>query len=338
MVEILAYHRANDYGDFIHRHNLRCVVFEERGPLRLGRVAALARYLREGRFEIVHAFNSGASIWGRLAAKLARVPCIFGGYRMVASEHALPRTLNWALSKRCAGWIVLSEAAKATVLRDYGVASESVFVVYNGIDSAALQSRLTKAEARAKFELPADGAVVSIIANLRPEKNHAMFFRMARRVSDAGIKAMFVVAGDGPERGRVETLAAQAGLGSNVRLIGHCKEVTDLLRATDVGIITSAHEGLCNALIEAGAAGVPCVSSDNGGASEALVAGETGYIVRRDDATAMAHRVIRLLKDPELRRSMGAAAQQFVQRRFSVEAMGDNLLEAYRAGLAASRL
>ena len=327
-VEVLAYHAENQLTELVDRHGVVVRIFN-RGS-RLGRVRALAAHMRMQNYDVVHAFKATSSVWGRIAARLAGSPRVFAGFRSNHSEPALSRWCNRLLGGRKGDWIVLSEAARRVVLADYGVAPERVHVVYNGVDVECLQSQLSVSEARESFGLPAQQPVISIVARLRAEKNHALFLQTASMLKAAGRRVSYVIAGDGPARDEVITTARQAGLGSDLHCIGHCDRVADLLRASDVLVITSKHEGLCSALVEAGAAGRPAVSTDNGGASEVIVDGESGYIVRNEDPEALARRVGELLDSPALREKMGAMGRQFVAERFSMDTMGRRLVDVYQ--------
>src|SRR5262249_11865349 len=135
------------------------------------------------------------SVWGRLAAKLAGVPCVYGGYRMIDRVGPAWRAVHAALSIGEAGFIVLSEAAREVVVRDFHVPRERVFVVYNAVHPDTYESPLSPGEAKSRLGLSPERPVVSIVANLRPEKHHEMFFAMARRLVDGGRRPAFLVVG-----------------------------------------------------------------------------------------------------------------------------------------------
>lgn len=334
---VVACSPRNDYADFCQRLGVEVVHVTARGPLRLGRVLALAHHLERRHVDVVHAFKGSSSTYGRLAARLAGVPCIFGGYRAVLRPSWPYRLTNRILSWGTAGWIANSERVKRTVVADYGVAAESVHVVRNAVHPSTYESQLTRAGARAAFDIPGETTVITMIANLRREKNHEMLLRVARRVVDAGLDVVFLLAGEGPERSHLERVIRRMALERHVRLLGHVAGTPDLLRATDIVVLTTVAEGLPNALLEAGAAGLPCISTENGGASEVVLPGRTGYLVLVNDDDAMVARMRELVTDSARRAAMGAAAHAHVLARFSPEALGDGILAAYAAGLAATR-
>lgn len=330
-VELVTYHPGNDFEPEILKHNLKQVTIWTEGTSRIRRVWRLARYLRGGGFDVVHCFNTVPSTYGRVAARLARVPAIFGGARGEIRDRFAIRLVNRLLTPGTAGWIVNSARVVDLVVRDFGARVDRVFVLPNGIRPSEFCSGLTPDQARRKFGLPAESPVVTMVANLRPEKNHAMFLRMAARLVGTKPAPMFVLAGDGPAKVALQRLCDEMGLYERVRLLGRCNDVRGLLRATTVHVITSLSEGIPNSVLEACCAGIPTVSADNGGATEVILNGETGFIVPSEDDEAMAARVVELLQDDDLRIRMGSAAQEMVSERFSMEALGETLLRIYRS-------
>lgn len=330
-VELISYGRNNDFTNFINRKNINLVHIKARGRLRIARLCALVRHLRKKQFDVVHTFKGAANIYGRIAAKLAGVPCIFAGCRGPIDESFLLRILNRVLTCNTAGWIVNANSLKEFVSRHFNVKKDNIYVAQNAIEVHDFQSILSKQRARAKFGVPRDTLVVSIISNLRPIKNHEMFLRVAQKVTNSGIPAIFVAAGQGPLQNRLEDLAATIGIRDSVRFIGSCKNIPDLLKASDVVVLTSLKEGLPNALLEAGAAGLPCVSTACGDTSEVIVDGKTGFVVPVDDDAAMVECLIHLLKDRTLRERMGQTAKSHISKEFHPVALGNKLLSIYRS-------
>lgn len=332
-VEIIACHDRNDFADSMVTWGINYTFIGTQGPLRLGRVAAIARHLRRKNFDVVHCFKSSPSTYGRLAAKLVGVPLIFGGMRMEMADAHMTQLVNRLLNPVGYGWIANSECSKRAVIRDLGVPSHKVFVVPNGIEPERFRSALSIDDAKAKFGLSQFSNVVTMIANFRPEKNYPMFLRLAQRIMEAKASTVLVSAGHGPLRPEIENLCGEMGVGEYVRFIGQCNAVPDLLRATDVLVLTSYNEGLPNAILEASAAGIPCVATDTGGAGEIIKDGKTGYIVPIDDDQSMARRVLKLLTNPGIRRRTGQSAREMISKDFSVTAVGENLLRVYGSGL-----
>jgi glycosyltransferase involved in cell wall biosynthesis len=209
-----------------------------------------------------------------------------------------------------------------------------LYTVYNGIDSLRFQSSLSSASAREKLGIPPGHAVVSIIAVLRPEKNHPMFIRMAASVARGRPDTVFLiagcpVAGDSRTQPELKALADQLGVTNKIRFLGLRSDVPEILKATDVLVLTSHLEGMSNALLEGMAAGVPFVTTNYAGVDELVTDQVEGSVVPLNDHEEMAKKVLQLLSDHELRARMSAAGRAKVNEQFGIPAMGDNLLRIY---------
>lgn len=326
----------NDFQDMIARNDVRVVPMAADYPWKPRRLRGLVKYLRRERFDVVHAFKGGPSIYGCLAARWAGTPCVFAGYRAQVSTSAWRRWLIRRTTAKVSGWIVNSHAIGPVVARDFRVAPGRIYVVHNLIASESFQTDLTRQEARARLGLPTDIPIVVMVANVLAIKNYPMFVRTARTVRDAGRQALFLAAGrhEAPELQRqLESLTAELGVQSSLRFLGLCREVPALLRACDVFVLTSNSEGLPNALLEASFAGLPCVSTANGGAEDIIVDGQTGFLVPVNDHRSMADRVAKLLADPEQAARIGQAARCYMKKTFSPEAIVDRLVALYESCL-----
>jgi glycosyltransferase involved in cell wall biosynthesis len=150
-----------------------------------------------------------------------------------------------------------------------------------------------------------------------------------------------VVVGDGPERVRLEALAADIGLAKVVRFTGRLEGARSALGGFDVYLVTSVFEGgVSMAVLEAMEQGLPVVTTDAGGVAEAVVDGVTGYVVTRDlergaPAAALAERAAALLGDQALRARMGAAGARRVRDHFTAKQTAAQTLRAYERCLAA---
>jgi glycosyltransferase involved in cell wall biosynthesis len=122
---------------------------------------------------------------------------------------------------------------------------------------------------------------------------------------------------------------AQFGLAEDVFFTGRCERVADLLSVSDIGVLSSASEGFSNAIIEYMAASLPVVATNVGGAREAVVEAETGFLVQPGDADAMARRLIELLNNPTRSRSMGERARCIVEAKFSSTALLERTRRLY---------
>jgi len=172
-----------------------------------------------------------------------------------------------------------------------------------------------------------EGRIVGNVARLAEQKGHRDLIAAALRVLEQHPDVRFVVAGDGELRGELEALAAP--LGDRFEFLGERRDVPDLLASFDVFAFPSHFEGLCLAVIEAQAAGVPVVATQVGGIRETVVEGETGFLVPVGDAQALAERISWCLDHAQEARRVAAEARSRVQARFGIERMVAETLALY---------
>ena len=288
----------------LERLGVRTVVLER--PT----VRGLAALLREARPRVAHVTD----VWPQavVAARLARVS------RVLVTHHTpeLPRRDN--LAGRA--WLRLGWALRPEVIYTSAADAERdgrrpSHVVPLGIDLDRFAS--------GKPALPKDGPLVGNVARLAPQKGHATLVEAARLVPGA----RFAIVGDGELRAELERRAE----GLPVQLLGARDDVPDLLASFDVFAFPSLYEGLCVAVIEAQAAGVPVVATPVGGIRETVVDGETGLLVPPRDPEALAAAIRRLLDDPALARRLAEEARRRVRERFSERRMVEETLRLYEA-------
>jgi glycosyltransferase involved in cell wall biosynthesis len=172
-----------------------------------------------------------------------------------------------------------------------------------------------------------DGRIVGNVARLAEQKGHRDLIAAVPHVLDRHPDVRFVVAGDGELRAELEALAAP--LGDRFAFLGERRDVPDLLASFEVFAFPSHFEGLCLAVIEAQAAGVPVVATPVGGIRETVVEGETGYLVPVRDPQALAERISWCLEHPGEAKAVAAVARERVTARFAVEQMVAETLALY---------
>ena len=153
--------------------------------------------------------------------------------------------------------------------------------------------------------------LILCIGELLPNKNQAMAVRMMPRILEELPDTVLLLAGNGPEKDKLEQLIGQLGLRDHVKLLGYCTCLEQYQRIADVLVACSHREGLPLNLVEAMLTENPVVATKNRGHCELVCHGETGFLVDRNDACAMAECVLALLRAPEERHRMGLAAREF---------------------------
>jgi glycosyltransferase involved in cell wall biosynthesis len=206
--------------------------------------------------------------------------------------------------------------------RDWGLRAGTDAVVHNGIDVDYFSAARTPQQEglRARLGLTAEDYVIGLCSGLRPEKAHGDLLNALARLRSRGIAAKALLIGDGPERGRIESLARELGLQEHVIITGLQNDVRPYIACCDVMTLVSHTETFSLAALESMALAKPLVMSDIGGASEQVVHGQTGLLFEPRDVAALAEQLV-TLKSATLRARMGAAAERRVHELFTLRTM-----------------
>jgi glycosyltransferase involved in cell wall biosynthesis len=287
-----------------------------RDPLAL---AALYRYLRETRPDIVHTFLLTASLYGRLAAIAARVPIVVGTevniYERKRRHHAFAERLLMAGTDAV---IASAASVKAFYVRQIGADPSRVDVVYNAVDFDMLRTSASREEIRASLDLPAGAITAGVIARLTDQKGHTVLLDALATTPELA-RLHLVIIGDGPLRAALEAQAARLKLSSRVHFLGARRDLGDLLSMMDLFVLPSLWEGLPLSLVLAMGAGLPVVSTSVAGIPELVLDGETGLLVPPGDVPALGAALARLVRSGDDRARLGRAGRAFVLPRFGID-------------------
>ena len=283
----------------------------------LAALDGLRRAIRAFRPHVVHTHSSKAGILGRAAARLERVPVVvhsIHGFGFTPLQPAPVRAAFLWLERRAAAWtdafVAVSEANARDAVR-LGLADpDRVRVIRSGIELGRFRAGGDGRAARRRLGVPEGAPLVVQVGNFKPQKAPLDAVRVAARVLAAVPGAWFVLTGDGPLRARAEALAERLGVAARVLMPGWVEDVVDLWAAAAVALLTSRHEGLPRAVVEALASGVPVVATAVDGTPEAVRHGINGLLAPPGDVEALAAAVVRLLDDRGLRTRLAAAAPE----------------------------
>lgn len=297
-----------------------------------------AQFLKQREIDVVHTHDFYTNIFGMAAAGLARVPVRIASRRESAVRPETQRFVERAAYRLAHAVVANCEDVRQQLIRE-GVPAQKVRTIYNGLDLERVQPAQTERnEILKSLNLPEGARFVTIMANMRahvrgPEpicfKDHPTFLRAARRVYESVPEAAFIIGGEGELLDATRELARSLGIEDRTFFIGRCQDVGSVLSVSDVCVLSSSSEGFSNAILEYMAAGRPVVATDVGGAKEAIVHGETGYLVPAGDHEKMANHIISLLLDHESASSMGESGRRRVNETFSTVKQLQNVESLY---------
>lgn len=295
-------------------------------PVRdLAGLVELVRLFRRERPDIVHANSSKAGVVGRIAAVLARVPgrvFTVHGWAFSTTAGPISRLYLWLdrlLRPVTSLVICVSHVDRALGLRKRTCRADRSAVIWNAVDVAATP------RASHSGSPPVFASVGRLQA---PQKDFLTLLRAVALLPRGSLRVLVV--GDGPDREQLLAEHERLALGADLEFAGVRNDVAELLATCDGFVLATTYESLPLSIIEAMAAGLPCVVSNVGGVPELVVDNETGLLVTPRDPAALAAALGRLAADRELRRSMGAASLARAEACFDLPGFRAAHLDEYR--------
>ena len=280
---------------------------------------------REWRPEIIHLhFPAPSGIFHLQTRDASAAPLLLAMHTHIPNWDTGTDTLSGKLLRESV-WLCANSDATLDVARTaYAEISSRSSVIYNGLREPALPP------APLSFDPP----IVACIARLMHKKGVDVAIRAMRALHEKRAEVRLIIAGDGPEKARLEHLINDLGLHSCVELRGWIapEKLHAFLNESMIVVIPSrTMEPFGNVAVEAMQMGRPVVGTRQGGLAELIVEGETGFLVEPDDPAAIADRIDRLALDPALALRMGTAGQMRARSHFSLDRCVDKYIHLYKS-------
>jgi glycosyltransferase involved in cell wall biosynthesis len=333
-----AWQEAEKLGVPTHAYNGR-LAMHRRTILSAAGNYRLARQLAKPRPGLVHIHAHlyyGAFSWGLRWSGLTRVVHVQLEQSDEGFRYALRHPPELVIT--CARFLV-DQVRRA--LPEDRQNRQKIAAVPNAVDTQKF-SPGDKVTAKARVGAPADVPLVLMLANLAPHKGQETTIRATAILKRRGVRVVCWLAG--AERGgtqsyteRLRSFIAEMDVSDRVHLLGPRTDAPDLLRAADLFLLPSTHEGLPLSLVEAQATKVPVLAAPTAGVPEIVRHGETGLLIPADDAAAYADGMVQLLSHADLYHRVTEAAFAQVNREYNWRTYCQRIWELYE-DLPANRL
>ncbi len=323
--------------DELCKYCSRVEVISEHGHTWLGIIRTASRLAKMWKVDILHSHQHKEDLLSVAIAQCAGVP------HLVRTQHGRPepfkglrkfrRHLLLGMDHLTAKYRADAVIAVSSNVAEY-VATfldrDRIGVISNGIDLQNVESSLTTRDAKRALQLHEEAPVIGTACRLEPVKRLDLFLSSARCIVRKMPDAQFVIAGQGSKEQYLRQLARDYGLEHQVLFVGHRNDIYDVIRAMDLLVISSDHEGLPMTLLEAMALAVPVVSRAVGGIPEALANG-SGFLIDSADPEILADACLAALRNPSLLHQVAQAAEERVQTYYGAEITAARTLELYRS-------
>lgn len=298
-------------------------------------VSQLRRLVRAERPDIIQTHNTKSHFLLRTTGWVFGVPWLafhHGFTNRGPKDRAYNRIARWAL--KGARRVVVVCDAFAADLRASGVPESRISLRHNFVVAFQPPPEAELEALRARLRILPGVPVMLAVGRLSQEKGHADLLEALALFHQAEPSADFrmVIAGEGPERGRLEQQRKTLGLEQIVLLPGQQASVRPFYALANLLALPSHSEGSPNVLLEAMSAGLPIVATNAGGIVEIASDGVTALTVPARDPRSFADALLRLRRDPELARRLASAAKREAAR-FTPEAYVEAMIGIYRSVL-----
>ena len=303
---------------------------DPRGLLRL------ARMTRVWRPDVVHSHMVHANLLARALRLIAPVPALVSTIHNIYEGGRL-RMAGYRLSNRLVDHMtIVSQAAADRFVGEKIVPARLLTVVPNGVDTASIRAVPASQGEALRRSLGIEGRFAWLaVGRFEVAKDYPNMLRAFARVRERHPEAVLLLVGRGSLQPETEALARELGLADAVRFLGVREDVPVVMRAADAYVMSSAWEGMPMVLLEAGAAGLPIVSTRVGGNHEVVLDHQSGFLVPARDHEALGSAMLRLADMPaEQRRVMGQRGQEHIERNYGLERVAERWEEISRDVLA----
>ena len=269
-------------------------------------VLHLAGILKNNNVDILHCHRHKMTVYGTLAAVIAKTPVV------CTHVHGLNRTRSWhrklvnaVIYRRVHTVFGVAQAVCQDIIANNRIDPDKVMVLENSIDyNRFAYTDISHAQARDLLGIDRESFVFGTIGRLVPTKGLNCMLEAFALVKTEIIKARLVIIGTGPLESKLRHQTRKLGIEESVYFTGYRNDITRCIHGLDCFVLSSIAEGMPRVIIEAMAAGVPCISTDVGGIPEVINSPDVGVITRSRDSVSLADSMRKIAGLPKQKREV----------------------------------
>jgi glycosyltransferase involved in cell wall biosynthesis len=302
----------------LRKKGIKVIILDKKLGMDFSIIRKIRKIIKEEKIDLVHTHLFTANLWGRLAAILMNKTIIVTEHNTDYWKNWLHKFIDKFLEKFTNKIITVSDGVSSFYQEYENIPRNKIKTIYNGID-------LRKFSNSKHFSKKA--RIIGMIARLNEQKNYRNFLNAAYIINKQDTNINFLIVGEGPLKEDLEKYAQR--LGKNIKFLGQRKDIPEIIKGIDIFVLSSDYEGLPLTILEAMAASKSVVATNVGGIPEAVEDGKTGILVPPKNPDALANAIMKLLKNPRLRKQMGEAGRKRAEKYFTMEKMVKKYEDVY---------
>jgi L-malate glycosyltransferase len=224
--------------------------------------------------------------------------------------------------------IAVSDDIRLQLIHHYP--ASKLQTIHNAVNPLKIRPVKTIEAVKCEFNIPVNAPIIGAIGRMVPIKAYDLFLGMAGEIFKTYPQARFMLIGDGPQKTLLQDMAAKMNIADRVIFPGFRDDIVDIINAFDIFVISSFHEGVPMALLEAMALKKAVVSTAVGGIKEVIQDGVSGLLVPSQAPQALSDACLRILGDDDLRHRLETAAARRVDEEFSIYTLRERVLRLYK--------
>jgi len=315
-------HSVGPFGVQLQRKGYKIKTLTRKPGFDFFLINKIRRFITRHNIDVLHCHQYTPYAYGVLGAAFSKCKIIFTEHgRFYPDQRKIKRVFVNPFLNLLTDYVTAISSATRDALAEFeNFPRDKIKIVYNGIDDSRFlgtqESNLKKS-----LGIGQNAYILGTVARLDEIKNQPMMIRALKMIQQSYPETYLIIVGDGPEREYLEALASQLQLASHIVFTGFREDAHLFYKIMDVFLLTSFSEGTAMTLLEAMAAGLPCIATKVGGNPEIVKDCETGYIISSGDEQKLAEKICALLKDEGLRTKMGQAGRKRLEENFTVYKM-----------------
>ncbi len=279
------------------------------------------RYINQNQIDIIQSFMSMGSLFGGIAARLARKPVICSAIR-----DGMNSTFRESIIKRIIAVLsnVLISNSYAGFHNRFKRMQPKFKVIYNGMDFSRFQIQQTNSmELKKELGIEKFRHVICMVASLTKNKDHSTLLDAISKVLKLYPKTGLLIVGDGSNKQWISKTIKEFQIEENVVMSGFRNDVDQIYGLVDICVLltnTDNHlEGISNALTEAMVSQIPVIATKGGGTDELIKNMHTGVLVPSKNGLKVAERIVNLIEDEDERKKIALEGQKHILKQFNLE-------------------